>query len=355
VYLAKLVEQRELADKEPARGQALKTLAERGMQTKQALDDARIETAGAQQKLTERKSGLANLESHLRQVQVLVEAQRERERVRAALVEAEATLEEASIECVRLADEVKAFPIASEKRDQLEQHRAEREKLRTTRNTLEEDYQAVIGVWEQADREEANLAGQIQSRRKDAGDVAALAADVAVISRQIAAFEILDQSFGPDGIQKYEIDNAGPGVTEIVNDLLRDSWDGRFQVDLRTLSLSSRGDEKEDFQIVVIDSEAGREGTRFSPGERVIIEEAVRLGIAIRNKDMAKYDLRTLWRDESAGALSLKNANRYVQLLRAAMKRGGFDRAYFISHVPQVYEQADARIYFSTDGTVSID
>ena len=86
----------------------------------------------------------------------------------------------------------------------------------------------------------------------------------------------------------------------------------------------------------------------------ILLEEGLRLGLAIFNAQRSGVPLRTLWRDETTGALSPENADKYIAMLRRAMELGGFERCLFVSHSPAVWSQADARIFIA-NGEVSFD
>ena len=96
----------------------------------------------------------------------------------------------------------------------------------------------------------------------------------------------------------------------------------------------------------IVDSEQGRTAKQGSGGEMVILDEALRLAIALYNRQVGGYELGTLWRDETAGALSPENADRYIAMLREAQKLGRFSHVIFIAHQPAVWQQADARVLF---------
>jgi len=180
----------------------------------------------------------------------------------------------------------------------------------------------------------------------DAGaDVEQLAAREAALARDAADWTLLSRGLGREGVQALEIDAAGPGITTIANDLLASCYGPRFSLAIETTAMKKDGGQKEVFDVRIIDAEAGRDARRGSGGEMVILDEALRLALAIYNAQRSGFELRTLWRDETAGALSAENADRYVQMLRRAMAIGGFYQVLFIAHQEDVYEQADARIY----------
>jgi exonuclease SbcC len=162
-----------------------------------------------------------------------------------------------------------------------------------------------------------------------------------------AGFVLCEQGFGQAGIQALEIDAAGPEVSTIANQLLTSAFGGRFTLQLRTVQEASRGKvQKEVFDIQVLDGQSGgaRQHAALSGGEQVLVDEALKLSLAIFNARRAGTPFETLFRDEADGALSEEAAARYPEMLREAVKLGGFRNVYFITHRQTCAEQADARI-----------
>ena len=82
----------------------------------------------------------------------------------------------------------------------------------------------------------------------------------------------------------------------------------------------------------------------LSKGERVLVDEALKLAIAMFHAQRAQAPILTLWRDECDTGLDVENRRRYPGMLRRAIELGGFRRLYFVSHDPDVQAQADAVI-----------
>jgi exonuclease SbcC len=157
----------------------------------------------------------------------------------------------------------------------------------------------------------------------------------------------LATAFGPDGVQALLIDAAGPEIAAIVNELLEACYGPRFSIAFRTLRPRARGaGHVEEFSIRVFDEGAERDLEDLSGGERTIVGEALALGLAIYNARRAGIQWRTLFRDETAGALDPDNAHRYVEMLRRAREVGGFHQVVFVAHLPQVVDAADVRVRF---------
>lgn len=195
------------------------------------------------------------------------------------------------------------------------------------------------------EQEVARIEGELAAARAGAERLRELTARMDTRRRDASDWRLLEASLGRDGVQALEIAAAGPAVAAIANDLLATCYGPRFQLSLETLApKKSGGGTKEVFDIRIIDGEAGREARQGSGGEMVVLDEALRLALAIFNSQRSGYELRTLYRDETTGALSPANADRYVAMLRRAMEIGGFEQAVIVAHQPHVWEQADAQI-----------
>jgi DNA repair protein SbcC/Rad50 len=157
----------------------------------------------------------------------------------------------------------------------------------------------------------------------------------------------LAADLGRQGLQAAEIDGCGPELTALVNDLLHSAHGARFTVRIDTQKLSADGKKTlEGCQVTVIDTVKGREeeGKKFSGGERVIIGEALALGLSMLACQRSGLRGITLVRDETGAALDPGNAEVYVKMLRRAAKQIGADRVLFVCHNPEVSDLADARI-----------
>jgi len=196
----------------------------------------------------------------------------------------------------------------------------------------------------------SRIEGELAGLGTPESDAALLREREGVLVEAHATWALLERGLGRDGVQALEIDAAGPGVTAIVNDLLSTCYGPRFQIAIETTAPKKDGGQKEVFDIRILDGEAGRQTTKGSGGEQALVDEALRLGLAIYNTQRSGYDLRTLWRDESLGPLDQENASRYIAMLRRAAQIGGFPRIYFIAHDDRVWAQADARICITREG-----
>lgn len=197
----------------------------------------------------------------------------------------------------------------------------------------------------------------LDSSRAALVKLADIEAEISSASAEVDDWRHLQKAFGAEGIQALEIDAAGPEVSELINTLLHSCFGSRFSARLQTTALKADGKgTKEIFDLVVIDSEKGREGSAsdLSGGERVIVAEALSLAIAIYNARKSSTPILDLIRDEVAGALDEDNARRYLAMLRGALEIGGFHRIYFIAHQPDLWGLSDATIVVDA-GVASIE
>jgi exonuclease SbcC len=208
----------------------------------------------------------------------------------------------------------------------------------------------------EADKAHAMAVAALDVLRRQEEAIAPAREAVASAEQGVGAWKLLEQALGRDGIQALEIDAAGPEVARLTNELLRACYGSRWTISFETLreKKSSPGEYSEAFDIRVFDEGRERSVEGISGGERVFIGEAIALGLAIFNARKSGIAWRTLFRDETSGALSLANASAYVEMLRRALTLGGFYQCVFVSHQPEVVDRADARLVVA-DGRVTIE
>lgn len=170
-------------------------------------------------------------------------------------------------------------------------------------------------------------------------------------------FARLAQDLGRKGLQALEIDAAGPELTAIVNDLLRQAFGVRYTLTLETTRPRKQdGELVEVFDIRCIDLENGWEGpaTGLSGGQRTIVGEALRLALTTLACRRAGVSKCTLVRDESGAALDQDNAPAYVAMLRRAASLVGARQVLLVTHDPVIWNLADAIVGIDADGKVVV-
>jgi exonuclease SbcC len=199
----------------------------------------------------------------------------------------------------------------------------------------------------------ADRRGRLETLGDPTARLAEIDAQEAALVVELSDWLLLERTLGRDGVQALAIDAAGPGVTSIANDLLATCYGPRFSISLETTAEKKDGGQREVFDCRILDAEAGREAKKLSGGETAIVDFVLRVSLAIYNAGRSGIPLRTLWLDEVVGPLSPENCDRFIVALRRAIEIGGFQRALLIAHQPEVYDQADARL-FICDGTVGV-
>jgi len=168
------------------------------------------------------------------------------------------------------------------------------------------------------------------------------------LDTELVEWQLLAKALGREGLPDLEIDQAGPGISATTNQLLADCFGSRFSVELVTQVARADGKGlKEEFTVLVTDNEGGdvRDIRDLSGGEQVIVAEALMNAIAIYVNERSQTPMRTCFRDETTGALNKENTQRYIQMLRAVQRIGGFEQVLFISHDPDAYNLADAQLH----------
>lgn len=202
----------------------------------------------------------------------------------------------------------------------------------------------------------ASLAEALRQATDAAAQLAGLATEQSTAAADVDDWSSLATALGRNGVQALEIDAAGPEVSDLCNQLLSSCYGTRFSVALETTALKADGKgTKEVFDLRVIDTERGTDGSadQLSGGEKVLVSEALALAIAIYNASKSSVPMLDLFRDECAGALSHGNAIRYVEMLRRAVRLGGFHRCYYIAHQRELWDLADQRLVVA-DGTCTV-
>lgn len=178
------------------------------------------------------------------------------------------------------------------------------------------------------------------------------------LDRTRSGLVLLERALGREGIQALEIDAAGPELSELTTELLAAIVGPRWAIQLRTIR-EAEGAKKtrEVCELLAIDGLRG--GTRtvdqLSGGELTVVEEALKLAIAVYNARRTGIRWGALWRDECDGRLDPAIAARYPEMLRRAAELGGFEVVYFVTHREELAAQADARIRISEAGAVSVE
>lgn len=163
------------------------------------------------------------------------------------------------------------------------------------------------------------------------------------LSDEIAKFKLIEKGVGSDGLIALSIDDAGPEISAICNDLMKECFGGRFSVRIDTQTHTKEGNARETFQVVVFDNHRGEEKLLkyVSGGEEVWIEASLIRAMALYKNQCSGQNYQTLFSDEADGALDTANKRNFLAMKRYVLNRGGYEREYFITHTPELLEIAD--------------
>ncbi|PZP62941.1 MAG: DNA repair protein [Delftia acidovorans] len=168
----------------------------------------------------------------------------------------------------------------------------------------------------------------------------------AKIENEIANWTLLARCMSNDGLIALAIDDAGPALSGLANDLLLACYGPRFTVAIHTLLETSKGDQREGFDIVVHDgvtSDAKSVGL-MSGGEKTWIESCLTRAIALYLAMHTGRRYTTLFTDEADGALDIERKRMFMAMKREVLRLGGYEREYFVSQTPELTAMADAVI-----------
>ncbi len=166
------------------------------------------------------------------------------------------------------------------------------------------------------------------------------------LSTTISEWELTAKGIGPDGIIALSIDDAGPAISAIANDIMMSCYGSRYTVSIETQRTLKTGAKKEQFQVRVWDAETNESKMlqSMSGGQKVYVTEAIFGAMGIYQKEAQEIQYHCRFSDESDGALDHGKKIEFVKMKRELLKKGGYDREIFISHTPELWSLADRRI-----------
>lgn len=196
---------------------------------------------------------------------------------------------------------------------------------------------------------------RIEELQAQTARVTVLRGRLELLNTELLEWQLLQKALDRDGLPALETDQAGPEISALTNQILADCFDSRFSVELVTQVLRADGKGmKDEFTLLVTDNHTGqiRDIADLSGGEEVIVAEAFMNAISLYINARSASPMRTWFRDETTGALTKENTQRYVRMLRKVQAMGDVRQIVFISHDPDAFALADAQIHVA-GGAVS--
>lgn len=174
----------------------------------------------------------------------------------------------------------------------------------------------------------------------------ALASKMVQVNSHLSAWNLLVRCLSLDGVVALAIDDAGPALAGLTNDLLLACYGSRFTVAISTQVATAKGEQREGFEIIVHDSssEESKPLAMMSGGERVWINEALVRAIALYLAHHTGRNHECLFTDEVDGPLDIHRKRMFMAMKREVLRLGGYAREYFVSQTPELASVADAVI-----------
>ena len=171
-------------------------------------------------------------------------------------------------------------------------------------------------------------------------------AHIAQVEQSLADWLLLARCLGHDGLIALAIDDVGPTLAALTNDLLLASYGPRFTVALCTQCATAKGEVREGFDIVVHDGSVGEAKSLalMSGGERTWIDACLVRAVALYLVRHTGRSYTTLFSDEADGALDPERKRMFMAMKRAVLRLGGYAREFFVTQTPELVAMADAVI-----------
>lgn len=205
---------------------------------------------------------------------------------------------------------------------------------------------ALDGRIEALIRQQASLSTELDRVDALVAGLPAVQGKADLISDEIAQWKLLAKALGNDGVIALSIDDAGPALTRIVNDLLLACYGPRFTIAIQTQTTLANGEKREGFEISVNDGEndSTKDFAVMSGGQKIWINECLTRGIALYRAQDSGQSFQTLFTDEADGPLDPERKRAFMRMKREVLRQGGYEREFFISHTPDLVDEADAVI-----------
>jgi exonuclease SbcC len=166
------------------------------------------------------------------------------------------------------------------------------------------------------------------------------------LQSRLADWLLFARCMSHDGLIALAIEDAGPALAGLANDLLLACYGARFTVAIRTQVATAKGEAREGFDIEVHDNESGdaKSVALMSGGERVWINECLTRAVALYLAQQSGRRCMTLFCDEADGALDADRKRMFMAMKREVLKLGGYEREFFVSQTPELTALADTVI-----------
>jgi exonuclease SbcC len=223
------------------------------------------------------------------------------------------------------------------------------QRLINAQTAMEKAAQSVVTAEQShlaAVRDAETLGALVQQVTALAGRRAEVANRIAKVETEQGNWNLFAKCMSNDGLIALAIDDAGPALAGLANDLLLACYGPRFTVSLQTLVETGKGEQKEGFDILVHDGESGESKSvgLMSGGERVWVNECLVRAVALYLAQHTGRRYGTLFSDEADGPLDPERKRMFMAMKREVLRLGGYQREFFVSQTPELTAMADAVI-----------
>jgi len=166
------------------------------------------------------------------------------------------------------------------------------------------------------------------------------------VEDSLGIWNLFARCMSNDGLIALAIDDAGPALSGLANDLLLACYGPRFTVSILTLVETGKGEQREGFDILVHDGESGDSKSvgLMSGGERVWVNECLTRAVALYLAQHSGRSYDTLFSDEADGALDPERKRMFMAMKREVLRLGGYRREFYVSQTPELTAMADVVI-----------
>lgn len=191
----------------------------------------------------------------------------------------------------------------------------------------------------------ASMQQQLNQKQLNLDLIESKSAELQFVERDMKDYNFLISAFDKTGIPVLIMENLSVEITNGANDLLS-LFDNKFRIAFETAKLTKdRKKMKEVFDINVVDSDGLCELKMKSTGQKIWIETAIQLTVALMNKRKGK-NIKTAWLDERDGPLSEENAQNFMVMINEFYRKAGVERAFVVTHRQSLQEMNSQQICF---------
>jgi exonuclease SbcC len=207
----------------------------------------------------------------------------------------------------------------------------------------EEGVQAVKGEIAQLQAKQAQVYERVGRAEAGVAELGPLSHIAEKLGHEIEAWELASQALGRDGLVAFSIDDAGPGIAAIANDLLTVCYGGKFSVRFETQRELRSGALREGFEIMVLDADDGKEKPvhKLSGGQCVYVNDCLMRAVSLYLAGASRFRTDTLFSDETDGLLDEEKKRQLILLKRRVLELGKYSREYFVTQTKEIQGLAD--------------